>query len=88
MDIPQQYSNSSSKELNHSNSTVQLSVSEVFSNLTDVIKPDDDYIPFYIKKYKELGHLKFMWLVGKARAGSDTPDRLFFWMLKNPDLVR
>lgn len=87
MDIPQQYSNrySDSKE---SKTTVSVTVSEVFSKLTDVIKPEDDYMPFYVKKYRELGHTRFMWLVAKARAASDTPDRLFFWMLKNPDLVR
>lgn len=81
----QQYSNSSSKEPKN---TVTVTVSEVFKNLTDVIKPEDDYMPFYVKKYRSLGHARFMWLVGRARAGSDTPDRLFFWMLKNPDLVR
>ncbi len=92
MDLPsldryrQQYSNSNSKALNNSNSTVSP-ISEVFESLSDCI-PDDDYRPFYVAKYKSLGHVKFIWLANKARAGSDSPARLFFWMLKNPDLVR
>lgn len=80
-----QYSNSRLSSLNNSNSTV--SVSEVFQSLSDLI-PDDDYRPFYVSKYKTLGYHKFMWLAGKARAGGSDPARLFFWMLKNPDVVR
>jgi len=57
----QQYSNSSSKELNNSNSTVQLSTSEVFTNLTDLIKPEDSYMPYYCKRYKDLGYERFIW---------------------------
>lgn len=91
MDLPnldryaQQYSNSNKQSLSNSNSTV--SISEVFESLSDLI-PDDDYRPFYVSRYKALGYHKFMWLAGKARAGGRDAARLFFWMLKNPDVVR
>lgn len=77
-----QYSNSIPKGINNSNSTV----SEVFSNLVDLI-PEDDYRPFYVSRYKKLGYKRFMELANKARAGRD-PKRLFFWMLKNNQVVR
>lgn len=80
-----QYSNSSSKELNYSNSTV--SIKTVFSNLADVI-PDDDYKPFYVSRYKQLGYDRFVALANKARASGKDPARLFFWMLKNESIVR
>lgn len=79
-----QYSNSNLTKLSNSNSTV--SVREVFVNLTDLI-PDDDYKPFYVSKYNRLGYVRFMELANKARAGK-TPQRLFFWMLKNNELVK
>lgn len=89
MEIPtstrQQYSNSSLKNLN--TVTVQLSTKDVFSNLTDVI-PEDDYMPFYISRHRDLGTKRFMELANKARAGGKNPQRLFFWMLKNNELVR
>ena len=66
------------------NSTVSLT--NVFSNLTDII-PEDDYWPFYVSYYKKLGYKRFIELANKARAGK-TPDRLFFWMLKNNEAVR
>lgn len=80
----QQYSNSISKEINTSNSTVQIK--EVFRNLTDLI-PEDDYKPFYVSRYKKLGYKRFMELANKARAGR-APQRLFFWMLKNNEVVK
>jgi len=79
------YSNSNLTKLNNSNSTV--TVSSVFSNLTDVI-PDDDYKPFYVKRYNDLGCKRFVELANKARAGGKDPKRLFFWMLKNNELVK
>lgn len=79
-----QYSNSSFKQTKYSNSTVPITT--VFSNLTDLI-PDDDYKPFYVSKYQKLGYKRFMELANKARAG-ETPGRLFFWMLKNNEIVK
>lgn len=79
----QQYSNSSSKELK---TTVTVTVSQVINNLPDLIA-DDDYIPYYIARYRDLGYARFMWLANKARAGRD-PARLFWWMLHHPDLVK
>ena len=79
-----QYSNSNLPKVNNSNSTVSLT--NVFSNLTDII-PEDDYRPFYVSYYKKLGYKRFIELANKARAGK-TPDRLFFWMLKNNEAVR
>lgn len=79
-----QYSNSKFNKLNNSNSTVS---SKVIKSLSDVI-PDDGYYPFYLKKLRELGNERFVELANKARAGSDTPVRLFCWMLKNNELVK
>jgi hypothetical protein len=79
----QQYSNSSSKELKN---TVTVTVSQVIKNLPDLIA-DDDYVPYYVARYKDLGYTRFMWLANKARIGRD-PARLFWWMLHNPDVVR
>lgn len=76
-----------SKFTSVNNSTVQLPVIEVLKSLSDVI-PDDGYYPFYQRHYKRLGSKRFMELVAKARAGSDTPAKLFCWMLKNDELVR
>jgi len=79
----QQYSNSRLNNTNNSNSTV--TIKEVFNNLVDLI-PDDDYKPFYVSRYQKLGYKRFMELANKARAGRE-PDRLFFWMLKNNEIV-
>jgi hypothetical protein len=59
----------------------------VFGNLTDVI-PYDDYMPFYVGRFKKLGYARFMELANKARRSGKDPQRLFFWMLKNNELVR
>lgn len=67
------------------NSTVTLH--EVLTNLSDII-PNDGYAPFYAKQLESLGYKRFMELAGKARAGSDTPQRLFCWMLKHSELVK
>jgi len=85
--LRQQYSNSSLTKLNNSNSTVNSTVTcrEVFSNLSDVI-PNDDYMPFYVSQYKRLGVKRFVELANKARKGRE-PKRLFFWLLKNNDIV-
>ena len=80
------YSNSKLTKVNYSNSTVTVTFKEICSNLTDII-PDDDYKPFYAKQYRELGYDRFIELANKARAGR-TPDRLFFWMLKNNEAVK
>lgn len=80
--VQKQYSTVNNNNLN--NSTV--SVTTVLDNLTDVI-PRDGYWPFYAKMFKQLGYSRFMELVQKARASSDTPQRLFCWMLKHNELV-
>lgn len=80
----QQYSNSN-KDLINSNSTVEPV--RVIQSLTDLI-PDDGYHPYYISRLRVLGYTRFMELAQKARAGSDTPQRLFCWMLKNNELVQ
>ena len=82
--IESKYSNSNLPLVNNSNSTV--TVADVFINLIDII-PDDEYKPFYVKRYKELGYNRFMELANKARAGR-APARLFFWMLKNNEIVK
>lgn len=76
-----QYSN----KTNFNYSTVQLNA--IFKKLSDII-PDDGFHPFYAKQMRLLGYERFMELVGKARAGSDTPQRLFCWMLKNPEQIK
>lgn len=81
-----QYSNSKFSYENNSNSNSTVTVATVLSNLSDII-PDDDYKPFYIAKLRALGYKRFMELANKARAGRQ-PQRLFFWMLKNNELVR
>jgi hypothetical protein len=48
---------------------------------------DDDYKPFYVTKLNTLGYPRFMELANKARAGKN-PARLFFWMLKNNEIVK
>ncbi len=72
---------------NYSNSTVQLEPKKVLSSITDLV-PNPDFVPWYIKQYKRLGYKRFMELVAKARAGSDTPAVLFKWMLQNNELVK
>lgn len=76
------YSNSS-LHLNNSNSTV--TPKEVLSSITDLVH--EGYEPFYVTKLKELGTARFMELANKARAGSDNPQKLFSWMLKNNEIV-
>lgn len=71
-----QYSTVNNKNL----TTVQ------YSNLTDVV--NEEYLPWYDKRRRELGDKRFIELANKARAGSDTPKVLFRWMLNNPDLVK
>lgn len=87
-------SNSKFKALNYSNSNSYLnkeenkvSTKDVFTSITDLVKPDDSYMPFYVARYKQLGYRRFMELVAKARAGGKSPERLFFWMLKNNEIV-
>lgn len=83
--LTEQYSTVTvNKNLNNSNSTVNSTT--VLRNLSDVI-PDDGYYPFYLRKLNHLGYERFMELANKARAGSDTPAKLFCWMLKNNQLV-
>lgn len=78
---------SSSKEPKNT-VTVTVSVSEVIKNLSDLVQPDDPYMPFYLKQYRVLGYEKYMEFANKARAGGRSAPHLFFWMLKNPTLVR
>jgi hypothetical protein len=84
----QQYS----KVIKLNNDTVPYSydsdkIIALFKDLADVI-PNDGYYPFYAKVLRQIGSNRFTELANKARASSDTPARLFAWMLKNPDLVR
>lgn len=79
-----QYSNSNLNNLtNHSNSTV--TTKDVLSSITDLVH--EGYEPFYAKQLRRLGTPRFMELANKARAGSETPQKLFSWMLKNNEIV-
>ena len=84
--INNKYSNSYSSltKVKYSNSTV--STQEVLLNVKDVLH--EGYEPFYAKKLNEIGYKRFMELVVKARAGSNNPQRLFSWMLKNHLIVK
>ncbi len=84
-DLSKSYSNSNLPKVNNSNSTVEATT--VIKNLSDII-PNDGYIGFYLNKFRELGNSRFMELAQKARAGSDTPAKLFAWMLKHNELVK
>jgi len=84
-EVTKSYSNSNLTKLNNSNSN--SSPVEFIKNLSDLI-PDDGYTGFYLNKYRQLGAKRFMELAQKARAGSDTPAKLFAWMLKNNEIVR
>lgn len=70
--------------LNYSNNSnySKLRADEVFGNLADII-PVDDYLPFYVSKFKEIGYERFMALANMARRYGKDPQRLFFWYLKN-----
>lgn len=59
---------------------------DILSNLTDVIH--EGYEPFYVKQMKLLGHTRFIELANKARAGSNTPQKLFCWMLTHQEQVK
>lgn len=80
--VQQQYSN-----LTKLNNSTVVPLNEILKNFSDVI-PNDGYGPFYAKMVRELGVTRFTELANKARAGSDTPQRLFCWMLKNNEQVR
>lgn len=62
-------------------------INSIFRSLPDLI-PDDGYGGFYVNRFKEIGYERFMELAQKARAGSDTPAKLFAWMLKHNELVK
>lgn len=79
-----QYSNSNLNNLNNSNSTV--TTKEVLSSISDLIH--DSYQPYYAKQLRLLGYKRFIELANKARAGSDNPQKLFSWMLKNNTIVQ
>lgn len=82
--------NSSLPKVNNSIQYKQYTVSRmnsIFKSLPDLI-PDDGYGGFYVNRFKEIGYERFMELAQKARAGSDTPAKLFAWMLKNNEIVR
>jgi len=82
------YSDSNLNIKNYSDSKhSNITVTDVFKNLVDVI-PNDDYMPYYVSRFKQLGYTRFMELVNKARKSGNDPQRLFFWMLKNNELVR
>lgn len=89
--------NTVNSKINNLNNSIQFNskqykalsnteITRIFANLHDLI-PDDGYTGFYINKLKTLGLDRFMELAQKARAGSDTPQRLFCWMLKNHENV-
>lgn len=71
------------KTLNNSNSTVEPTT--VLDCISDLVH--DGYQPYYIKQIKQLGVERFMELANKARAGSNTPQLLFSWMLKNNKII-
>ena len=70
------------------NSTVtkNINYSTVLYSIEDLI--NEGYGPFYAKKLETIGYNRFMELATKARAGSDTPKRLFCWMLNHNELVK
>lgn len=76
---------SSSNELNNSDSN-SIPFKQIQSSFTDLI-PIDDYMPFYIKRYKELGYARYVYLATLARKKT-TPARFFFWALKYNELVK
>lgn len=85
MEIPEitkkQYS-TVNNNLNYS--TVEATT--VLDSLPDLVHRG--YEPFYAKKLEVMGYSRFMELAQKARAASDTPQRLFSWMLKHPELIK
>lgn len=89
--ITNSYSNSNLNNLNNSNSYSKVytteQILELLNSLDDVI-PSDGYGGFYVNQFRRLGYNRFIELVNKARAGSDTPAKLFCWMLKNDKAVR
>lgn len=89
--ITNSYSNSNNININNSNSYSKIYTTEqildLLNNLNDVI-PSDGYGGFYVNQFRRLGYDRFIELVNKARAGSDTPAKLFCWMLKNDKVVR
>lgn len=68
------------------NSYTAKDILPILSNYEDLIP--DDHRGWYVKRLKEIGRDRFIELANKARAGSDTPERLFNWMLKNNEAVR
>lgn len=81
------YSNSNINKLNNSNSYSTKQILEILDNLTDVV-PKDGYGGYYVNQFRRLGKVRFLELVAKARAGSETPAKLFAWMLKNSEVVK
>jgi len=84
-EVANSYSNSNLPKVNNSNSTVEATT--IIKTLSDII-PNDGYTGFYLNKLRQLGVTRFMVLAQKARAGSDTPAKLFAWMLKNNEIVK
>ncbi len=78
-------SDSSLNKFKNSHSTV--TTKEVLSSITDLIA-DPDYAPWFAKQLKRLGSTRFMELANKARAGSETPQVMFKWMLNNNEIVK
>lgn len=81
----------------YSNSTVNKTIKKQYSktelltlleSFRDVCPKQDGYDPHYVRQMETLGVDRFTELVNKARAGSDTPAKLFNWFLKNPTLVK
>lgn len=82
-----QYSTVAKASSNYSTVDSTVSSNEVLECLNDLI-PNPDYKPWYAKQLRLLGYDRFMEIVQKARAGSDTPAVLFRWMLQNNGIVK
>lgn len=67
-------------------STVTVTIKVALAQTGDLIA-NPSYKPWFAKKAKELGTRKYLELAQKARAGSETPNVLFKWMLLNPEIV-
>jgi hypothetical protein len=66
---------------------VSYNEEEILSCIADLIV-NPDYKPWYGKQLRTLGYDRFMELVQKARAGSDTAATLFKWMLMHNGMVK
>ena len=68
------------KTLNNSKQLTVIERKQYLEKLPDVINPK--FMGWYSKILKEIGKEQFMYLVTTARKGSDTPEKLLSWLLK------